>query len=168
MTWRTGTKNPHTLYLDEGEVSIPQGFIMNPGAARAIVEAMNARDATPRELEARCLKLADDYSRIELAYHAIQSELAQVDRATAGRSTAPLVHFLRRAEKAEAELRALHEHVVTLRQAQTDNVTYWHNRTTEAETRIRLVNAALFAYTEGKVDNLYHAISMAVQGKETT
>lgn len=44
MTWRTGTKNPHTLYLDEGGVSLPQGFIMNPGAARAIVEAMNAAE----------------------------------------------------------------------------------------------------------------------------
>jgi hypothetical protein len=44
MTWRTGTKNPHTLYLDEGDVSLPQGFIMNPGAARAIVEAMNAAE----------------------------------------------------------------------------------------------------------------------------
>lgn len=73
-----------------------------------------------------------------------------------------------RAAKAEADLRALHEHVVLLRQAQTDNVTYWHDKATEAETRVRLVNAALLAYTEGKVDNLYHAISMAVQGKETT
>jgi hypothetical protein len=44
MIWRTGTKNPHTLYLDEGDVSIPQGFIMAPGAARKIVEVMNATD----------------------------------------------------------------------------------------------------------------------------
>lgn len=44
MTWRTGTKNPHTLYYDEGEVSIPHGFLMNPGVARRICEAMNERD----------------------------------------------------------------------------------------------------------------------------
>jgi hypothetical protein len=51
LTWRTGTKNPHTLYLDEGDVSLPQGFIMNPGAARAIVEAMNGSEGeTPRDV----------------------------------------------------------------------------------------------------------------------
>lgn len=52
MTWRTGTKNPHTLYLDEGDVSLPQGFIMNPGAARAIVEAMNRSEGEARPVRA--------------------------------------------------------------------------------------------------------------------
>jgi hypothetical protein len=68
MTWRTGTKNPHTLYLDSGGVSLPQGFIMNPGAARAIVAAMNGKPpvtAGPSraqlvELQNRLSQLSDE------------------------------------------------------------------------------------------------------------
>jgi hypothetical protein len=34
--WRTGTKNPHCIYLDDE----PVGFIMNPELARRMVERL--------------------------------------------------------------------------------------------------------------------------------
>jgi hypothetical protein len=34
--WRTGTKNPHTIYLDDE----PVGFILDPALAKRIVERL--------------------------------------------------------------------------------------------------------------------------------
>jgi hypothetical protein len=39
--WRTGTKNPHTLYVDEK----PAGFIQDPENAKLLVEATNLFEA---------------------------------------------------------------------------------------------------------------------------
>lgn len=44
MTWRTGTKNPHTLYEDDE----PVGFVIDPLDGARIASAMNA----PREAKA--------------------------------------------------------------------------------------------------------------------
>lgn len=35
--WRTGTKNPHTLYLDDK----PAGFFLEPELAKLVVERLN-------------------------------------------------------------------------------------------------------------------------------
>lgn len=35
--WRTGTKNPHTLYLDDK----PAGFFLEPALAQLVVERLN-------------------------------------------------------------------------------------------------------------------------------
>lgn len=36
--WRTGTKNPHTLYVDDE----PAGFVLDPELAKFLVKAANA------------------------------------------------------------------------------------------------------------------------------
>ncbi len=35
--WRTGTRNPHTLYLDDK----PAGFFLEPALAQLVVERLN-------------------------------------------------------------------------------------------------------------------------------
>lgn len=47
--WRTGTKNPHTLYRDEK----PAGFALTPELARELVAATRARHALKKLQETR-------------------------------------------------------------------------------------------------------------------
>ena len=61
MTWRTGTKNPHTLYENDE----PIGMVIEPRDGQRIAAAMNGADIEASTLKAR--ELSEAFARYVVA-----------------------------------------------------------------------------------------------------
>lgn len=80
LTWRTGTKNPHTLYENDE----PVGMVIEPRDGERIVAAMNGADieastAKVRKLGAEVERLRGEAEQVERGYQHTRVRLAQAN-----------------------------------------------------------------------------------------
>lgn len=81
-------------------------YAMNTERIEALEAELAELTASEHSLSERCNRLARQCSNVEADKAALEAHVRDLERDPAGRSTAPIVHFLNESKKAQARVEA--------------------------------------------------------------